>query len=313
MLKAQRLIRLIMIINAKKSFTVQELADEFGLSYRTITRDLLELSELGVPIYSVQGRGGGYKLLQDRILPPIAFTESEAVALFFACQSLQYFGSLPFDEGASSALHKFYHYLPADVKEQIDRLQNKVAIWSPHRRMSPDCLRTLLKAIMIRKVVTIEYSSRSGTTERNIQPIGLYSSDGYWYCPAYCILRSEQRLFRADRILSATLNDAIPWSDDVEQWNLQNTPEKSRSEQTSLTIELTPNGVWALEADIWFGTAIERREDGSGTATILVPAENLKFYVDLIWKLGGDARILYPAQAIAYTKQKLKAMNSQYL
>lgn len=70
MQKSQRLIQMIMLINARKSFTVNELANEFGLSSRTITRDLQELSELGVPLYSVQGRGGGYKLLQERLLPP---------------------------------------------------------------------------------------------------------------------------------------------------------------------------------------------------------------------------------------------------
>ncbi|UUZ87111.1 HTH domain-containing protein [Paenibacillus sp. P26] len=51
----------------KKKFTVRELADEFGLSPRTITRDLQELSEIGVPIYTVQGRGGGYRSLQERM------------------------------------------------------------------------------------------------------------------------------------------------------------------------------------------------------------------------------------------------------
>ncbi|WP_238590794.1 helix-turn-helix transcriptional regulator [Paenibacillus beijingensis] len=122
MQKSQRLVQMIMRINAKKSFTVKELADEFGLSSRTITRDLQELSELGVPIYSIQGRGGGYKLLQERLLPPISFSESEAIAMFFALQSKDYFSSVPFGEGADSALHKFYHYLPADVREQIDRL-----------------------------------------------------------------------------------------------------------------------------------------------------------------------------------------------
>jgi predicted DNA-binding transcriptional regulator YafY len=63
LLKSQRLVQLIMVINAKKSFTVPELAEEFGLSTRTITRDLQELSALGIPIYSVQGRGGGSNLL----------------------------------------------------------------------------------------------------------------------------------------------------------------------------------------------------------------------------------------------------------
>ncbi|MGV2806679.1 HTH domain-containing protein, partial [Clostridium perfringens] len=128
------------MINAKKTFTVKELADDFGLSVRTLSRDLDELSGLGVPIYSVQGRGGGYRLLQERMLPPISFTESEAIAIFFACQSLSYFSTLPFGDGAATALHKFYRYLPADIKAQIDRLKARGMIHSPFRALSPAIL-----------------------------------------------------------------------------------------------------------------------------------------------------------------------------
>ncbi|QJD85530.1 helix-turn-helix transcriptional regulator [Cohnella herbarum] len=313
MQKSQRLIQMMMLINAKKAFTVQELADEFGLSTRTVTRDLQELSELGVPVYSVQGRGGGYRLLQERLLPPIAFTESEAVALFIAGQSLQYLGSVPFEEGTVSALHKFYHYLPADTKKQIDRLKDRVAVWSPHRKMSPDCLKVLMQAVMTRSAVTIEYDSRRGTEPRDIQPVGLYSSNGYWYCPAYCLQREEYRLFRADRIRSAGLNPSIPFRDEVDRRTLRNPPDNTGAETLSFTIELTPNGVRSLRSDQWFGKSINRREDGSGTATIRIAAENLAFYADLAWGLGADARITEPTEAIEYTKRKIDAMKSLYV
>jgi predicted DNA-binding transcriptional regulator YafY len=312
MQKSQRLIQLIMRINAKKSFTVGELADEFGLSSRTITRDLQELSELGVPIYSIQGRGGGYKLLQERLLPPISFSESEAIAIFFACQSLEYFSSLPFGEGAGSALHKFYHYLPADVREQIDRLKNRVMIYSPHRQMSPEVLQTLLQAIMIHSVATIEYRSGSSTTKRDIQPIGLYASSGYWYCPAYCFVREEVRQFRADRILTALLNESIPSREDIEQQTLLHVPEKGHLEQIKLLLELTQRGVWLLESDARFAPFIERTEDGSGAATIQMAAEDMPFYIDKIWQLAGDAIIKEPVEAIAYMKQKIEVMNQLY-
>jgi len=312
MQKAQRLIQLIMRINAKPSFTVRELADEFGLSTRTITRDLQELSELGVPVYSIQGRGGGYKLLQERLLPPISFTEGEAVAMFFACQTLDYFGSLPFGEGADSALHKFYHYLPADIKEQIDRLKNRVMFWSPYRPMSAEILQTLLQAVMIRSVVTITYKSGSGVSERNIQPIGLYASSGYWYCPAYCFRREDIRQFRADRILSAALNETIPCRDDVSRKTLLDRPNKDHLEQTTLQLEMTDKGVWLLESNSRMAPYIQRNEDGSGTASIQIAKEDLNFYVDLIWQLGGEAKIVGPAEAITYMEQKIESMRLLY-
>lgn len=311
--KSQRLIQMMMRINAKKSFTVKELADEFGLSSRTIMRDLQELSELGIPIYSIQGRGGGYKLLQQRLLPPISFTEGEAIAMFFACQSLDYFSSLPFGEGADSALHKFYHYLPADVKEQIDRLKNRVMLWSPYRLMSPEILQTLLQAIMFRSVVTIEYKSKSGLSERNIQPIGLYASSGYWFCPAFCFLREEIRQFRADRILSALLNGSVPCREDVNQMTLMNKPKKDHLEQTTLLLELTKKGVWQLESNPRFAPFIQRNVDGSGMASVQIAAEDINFYVDMLWQLGKDVKILGPVEAIAYIKQKIESMRSTYI
>ncbi|TLS52781.1 YafY family transcriptional regulator [Paenibacillus antri] len=313
MQKSQRLIQLMMRINAKRSFTVRELADEFGLSTRTITRDLQELSELGVPVYSIQGRGGGYKLLQERLLPPISFTENEALAMFFACQSMDYFSSLPFGEGADAALHKFYHYLPADVREQIDRLKSRVMFWSPYRSMSAEVLQTLLQAIMIRSVVTIQYKSSRGVSERNIQPIGLYASSGYWYCPAYCFTREDIRQFRADRILSAELNGTVPCRSDISQKTLLDKPNKDDLEQTTLELEMTKKGVWLLESNPRFGPFIRRNEDGSGALTMEIAVQDLNFYVDMIWQWGDEVKIVGPAEAKAYMHQKIEDMRLLYV
>jgi len=312
--KSQRLIQMMMFINAKKAFTVQELADEFGLSTRTVTRDLQELSELGVPVYSVQGRGGGYRLLQERLLPPIAFTESEAVSLFIAGQSLSHLGALPFEEGTDSALRKFYHYLPQDARARIDRLKDRVAIWSPRRDMSPEILKTLLQAIMARGAATIEYASARAVRSRDIQPIGLYESDGYWYCPAYCFREEGFRLFRADRIRSAVLNPSITARDDVARLTLQDPPESGGPEPIPFTLELTQQGVHELRSDRWFGPAIVPKTDGSegGIATIRISPDNIGFYVDLAWRLGEHATIVEPEEAIRMIRTKLESVRSLY-
>lgn len=312
MQKSQRLIQLIMRINAKPSFTVRELAEEFGLSTRTITRDLLELSELGVPVYSVQGRGGGYRLLQERLLPPISFTESEAIAMFFAGQTMEYFSSLPFGEGADSALHKFYHYLPADVREQIDRLKNRIMFWNPYRSMSAEVLQTLLKAIMVGSVVGIEYRSSSGASERNIQPIGLYASSGYWYCPAYCFTKEDIRQFRADRILSAALSESVACRADVSRMTLLDKPDKNDREQMTLELKMTKKGVWLLESNPRFGPYIRQNEDGSGDLSMNIAAEDMSFYVDLIWQFGNEVKVVAPAEATAYIQRKIESMRSLY-
>lgn len=312
MQKSQRLIQLMMMINAKKSFTVRELADEFGLSVRTISRDLDELSGLGVPIYSVQGRGGGYRLLQERMLPPISFTESEAIAIFFACQSLSYFSTLPFGEGAATALHKFYHYLPADIKEQIDRLKDRVMIHSPFRPMSADILQTLMQAVMVRQAVTISYRSSAGSSQRHIQPIGLYASSGYWYCPAYCFTQEDIRQFRVDRMTAASPNESLPIREDIAGQTLQDMPEIGDVEMKFFEVELTSKGVWLLETDTRLGPHIHRNTDGSGVVRLEIPATDVNFYADYVWRLGEEAVITSPGEAVQWTREKIESMRLRY-
>ncbi|GIP05393.1 DeoR family transcriptional regulator [Paenibacillus lautus] len=312
MQKSQRLIQLMMMINAKKSFTVRELADEFGLSVRTISRDLDELSGLGVPIYSVQGRGGGYRLLQERMLPPISFTESEAIAIFFACQSLSYFSTLPFGEGAATALHKFYHYLPADIKEQIDRLKDRVMIHSPFRPMSADILQTLMQAVMVRQAVTISYRSSAGSSQRHIQPIGLYASSGYWYCPAYCFTQEDIRQFRVDRMTAASPNESLPIREDIASQTLQDMPEIGDVEMKLFEVELTSKGVWLLETDTRLGPHIHRNTDVSGVVRLEIPATDVNFYADYVWRLGEEAVITSPAEAVQWTREKIESMRLRY-
>ncbi|SEK72768.1 Predicted DNA-binding transcriptional regulator YafY, contains an HTH and WYL domains [Paenibacillus sp. cl141a] len=312
MQKSQRLIQLMMMINAKKSFTVRELADEFGLSVRTISRDLDELSGLGVPIYSVQGRGGGYRLLQERMLPPISFTESEAIAIFFACQSLSYFSTLPFGDGAATALHKFYHYLPADIKEQIERLKDRVMIHSPFRPMSADILQTLMQAVMVRQAVTISYRSSAGSSQRHIQPIGLYASSGYWYCPAYCFTQEDIRQFRVDRMTAASPNESLSIREDIASQTLQDMPGIGDVEMKFFEVELTSKGVWLLETDTRLGSHIHRNTDGSGVVRLEIPATNVNFYADYVWRLGEEAVITSPAEAVLWTQEKIESMRLRY-
>ncbi|MEF7442602.1 YafY family protein [Paenibacillus lautus] len=312
MQKSQRLIQLMMMINAKKSFTVRELADEFGLSVRTISRDLDELSGLGVPIYSVQGRGGGYRLLQERMLPPISFTESEAIAIFFACQSLGYFSTLPFGDGAATALHKFYHYLPADIKEQIDRLKDRVMIHSPFRPMSADILQTLMQAVMVRQAVTISYRSSAGSNQRHIQPIGLYASSGYWYCPAYCFTQKDIRQFRVDRMTAASPNESLSIREDIASRTLQDMPGIGDVEMKAFEVELTSKGVWLLETDTRLGSHIHRNADGSGVVRLEIPATDVNFFADYVWRLGEEALITSPAEAVQWTREKIESMWLRY-
>lgn len=67
--KAKRLLDILIFASAKKTFTAQEIADEFNISVRTVHRYIVDLSDMGLPIYAEQGRNGGYKVLTNRVIP----------------------------------------------------------------------------------------------------------------------------------------------------------------------------------------------------------------------------------------------------
>lgn len=314
MAKTKRLIELILTVNAKRKFTVRELAEEFEVSKRTILRDLQDLSELGIPLYSEVGPHGGYRVLKNRMLPPIAFTENEAIALFFASQSLELYSSLPFEAESASALKKFYHFLPEETRNQIDRMKTRVLFWTPTRNQQSPYLRQLLEAAMNSNLLTIEYDSSSGFTKRDILPLGLYASRGFWYCPSYCYLRKEIRLFRADRIVRLSLTEGAVPEASIENKTIHDLiKEQPELEKTTyVTIKLSKMGVRRFQTEMPDENEITVHEDGTSTVRIIIDQHDLDFFVDLFYGFGTDAKVLSPPEMIKRIRKRIEAVRKHY-
>ncbi|MFD0694764.1 helix-turn-helix transcriptional regulator [Paenibacillus sp. GCM10027628] len=315
--KTQRLIQLMMAVNERIKFTVKEMADEFGVSERTMHRDLQELSELGMPLYTEFGPHGGYRLLKKRMLPPILFSEQEAVAMFFAFQSLQYYGALPFEAESSSALNKFYHYLPSDAKVRIDALKDRVSFWTPLRTQSSPYLQQIVEASIEGKPLHISYASKTGTTQRTIQPIGIYSNHGYWYLPSYCFQKEGFLLFRADRILSlepADVNHPVADLSDytIKEWLETGTARDANQPKMKLRVRFTNNGVRAYERNHGFGGNLELNQNGGGTLVTMMHRENLAYFSSYFLSLGADAVVEEPLEMVEWIQEQVRAMHHAY-
>ncbi|WP_028778460.1 helix-turn-helix transcriptional regulator [Shimazuella kribbensis] len=311
--KSHRLIELMMTVNRKRKFTVKELANDFNVSPRTILRDLQELSGLGVPLYSEVGPHGGYQVLNERVLPPIAFTEEEAVAIFFASHALRHYSSLPFETETSAALKKFYFYMPGDVRDRIDQMKNRFDFVIPVRQVKSPYLGILLDAAVQQKVVCFEYESKSGKLSREIQPIGIYASSGLWYCPAYCFMRKDYRLFRCDKISSEirlSTTDPI----DLRDIHLGNRIAITKEKKTPLRlyVELNREGVQKCETELGRHINVNIREDGSGWLENQIDPQSIPFFAKFFIGLGKDAMVKKPSILIDKIKEMLIEMMQQY-
>ena len=169
MSKSKRLIDLMMTVNRMRKFTVRELADQFGVSSRTILRDLQELSELGSPLF--RGRTA-------RRLPGAERTGSSADRLqrgrsrrdVFASHALRHYLFLPFEAESSTALQKFYYYMPGDVRDRIDQMKNRVDFLTHTRQQKAESLGALLDAAVDQRVVTVLYESRKAMPREASSP-----------------------------------------------------------------------------------------------------------------------------------------------
>lgn len=309
--KSKRLMELMMTVNRKRRFKVQELADEFGVSTRTILRDLQELSELGVPLYSEVGPHGGYQVVRERVLPPIAFTEGEASAMFFAVHALRHYSSLPFDAESASALNKFYLHMPGDVRDRIDGMKERVDFITPTRRSAAPFLAILLDAAVQQKVLAIVYESKEeGATSRLVQPVFLYAHNGFWFCTAYCFLRQGYRTFRCDRIREAADDPTEPLK--LSDIRLPRHEAASPEDAVRLRAELTRFGTQRCEAELWLSPMLQVREDGTCAIDADISRSDIPFYSEFFISLGDEVKLTEPPELKASIRRRLIELLEKY-
>lgn len=189
----------------RRPITAAVLAEEQGVSVRTLYRDIQTLIGLGAPI---DGEAGvGYMLKPGFFLPPLMFTPDELEALVLGAR---WVGAQP-DDGlglaASNALAKIAMASPDDLRDRInDTGLWPVAVWSPKALMP--ILGEVRQAMRSEKALRISYADESGNaTERTIWPVQLAYYEGKQVIAAWCCLRDAFRHFRTDRITALALTD----------------------------------------------------------------------------------------------------------
>lgn len=204
--RISRLIAILTQLQTKRVLTSTSLAEKFGVSIRTIYRDIKALEESGVPILTEEGKG--YSLMEGYRVPPVMFTENEANALVTAEQLVLKNKDSSLVKEYAAAINKIKAVLQYSTKEKVELISNRIGI-------SPSLVNTgtsnsvafIQNALTDFKVLHIIYHSKNKgeRTERNVEPFAMYYSiEESWTLIAYCHLRKDFRMFRLDRILKIT-------------------------------------------------------------------------------------------------------------
>lgn len=313
MKRTGRLLELMIALNTTHRFTVQELADRFEVSRRTMLRDLQLLSEMGVPLAATPGPHGGYSVLRSQQLPPVSLTAEEAISLLMSFEKLAEYPDGPFQQEHLSTLTKLRSILPSDVLERANEVRALVATKVATRRYKVPCIRAVLQAAQERLHLEIDYESGSGRSRRVILPYGLIASNGFWYCPSYCYTRRERVWFRADRILGAWerpdyAGDA-PWVDLQDILTIENPRDE---ELLPLRATLTPRGCKMGDWHPLFGELIQRQADGTGVIEIELPRSELGIIGRYFLGLGVEVQVHEPPDVILFLQEEAARIAKMY-
>ncbi|MEV0385252.1 WYL domain-containing protein [Nonomuraea sp. NPDC050643] len=202
-MRADRLVAVLLLMQARGRVTAGELAEELEVSVATARRDLEALSAAGIPVYPQAGRGGGWSLLGGARTDLTGLTAHEAQALFLLAGPAA--AAAP---EVKSALRKLLRALPQTFRADAEVAAAAVVVdparWGEPEKGRPELVEVLQAATVRRRQVRIGYEGRRGErTERVVDPWGLVDKDDVWYLLAGT--ERGQRTFRVDRISGATV------------------------------------------------------------------------------------------------------------
>ena len=299
--KTERLFALVLLLQNRPNMSSRDLAEHFGVSRRTIFRDLRTLGESGVPL--TYAEDGGYEILEGYQLPPLMFSAREAATLLIGTEftTLQPDASLRTDAGAVAM--KIRSVLPETVRDYIDRLQERTVLVPFNETQGRGGATSdeqglwfeLSEAVARQRRVKMTYyvASRDEETVREVDPLGLVYYSDHWNLIAYDHLRDDIRNFRLDQIKK--LRTRFDTFEPPEGFDLrEHLRERGQSpENIRMTVRFR-NRAWR-----WARTQVPADVDqelpvGAEWTEVTFEFENIAYVAKWLLRYGTDAEVVAP-------------------
>jgi predicted DNA-binding transcriptional regulator YafY len=207
-----RVLALLGILQAGGTRTLRELSDRLGVDERTVRRYIDHLLDLDVPVESVRGRYGGYRLAPGYRLPPLMFTDDEALVVLLGLVGTRRAALQPDTAVAvESATAKVQRVLPRALASRLDALVAAISYADQGRNpTTPETgvLLTVAEAAVQRRPLAITYRDKNDrSTERVLEPYGVVALRGRWYATGLDSRSGQVRSFRLDRVAHAIVQE----------------------------------------------------------------------------------------------------------
>lgn len=203
-----RVLTLLELLQAGGVRTVAELAERLGVGERTVRRYVDHLVDLDVPVESVRGRYGGYRLAPGHRMPPLMLTDDEALAVLLGLVAGRRTGiTAAAGTAGETAAAKVRRVLPERLRHRLDAVLDSLTFTTaPAESAAPEAavLLPVADAVRHHRPVAFRYTGgRGGGGERTVYPYGLVAHAGRWYVTGRDLSAGAERTFRLDRVRGA--------------------------------------------------------------------------------------------------------------
>lgn len=199
---ASRLLELLSLLQGRRDWPGQELAERLSVSARTIRRDVERLRRLGYPVDSLTGPAGGYRLRAGGTMPPLLLDDDEAIAIAVGLSTAARASVTGIEETALRALMKLEQVLPAHLRRRVAALGSATfTLPVAGQTVDPWHLTVIAGACRDSECLRFGYRSRDGAaSRREVEAHSLVNHGRRWYLVAWDRRREDWRTFRVDRL-----------------------------------------------------------------------------------------------------------------
>lgn len=207
--RLSRLTATLTMLQSGRLLTATKLAAKFGVTVRTVYRDIKALEAAGVPVLTEEGKG--YRLMEDYRVPPVMFTENEVNALITAEMLIRASRDESLINEFTTAIQKLKAVIPQRLKKRTAILEQKMTVGRIHTDTIPKSrfLTSIQTALVEHRVLSIGYRNAAGaSSQRELEPFAIYTnSKDEWVLIAWCRLRKEFRSFSISAIQQLSITN----------------------------------------------------------------------------------------------------------
>jgi predicted DNA-binding transcriptional regulator YafY len=205
--RIDRLFGILTLLQSKRYVTGEKIAEKYGISVRSVYRDIRALNEQGIPVSFEAHRG--YFIVNGYFLQPVSFSTEEANALLLMESVVSAFTDKSIQHNYSSALTKIKSVLRSSQKDSIEKLAENIKLQVPVCfAQNFDYMTRIQQAISSQKILEIGYTNKQEEVSvRKMEPIGLIFYALSWHLIGWCHNKKDYRDFRVSRILRLRCTD----------------------------------------------------------------------------------------------------------